>query len=236
MTKEGIGLPGAEEIYRMTGIRPGDLGLYHQAFIHSSYANQYPEEGWQSNERLEFLGDAVVDLAMADYLFRRHPAEPEGQLTRVRASLVGTASLAARARSLGLNRWVRLGKGEEQSGGREREALLEDLFEALAAAVYLDAGWEAARRFVVAQLGPTGEERKAGEGDAKSRLQEWAQQAGRRLDYRLLDERGPDHDKRFTVAVLVDDREQGTGEGRSKKEAEQAAAAEALERLAGPKK
>lgn len=198
------------------------------ALTHSSYANE--QKSGEDNERQEFLGDAVLSIVISDYLFKRfHMAE--GDLTRIRASLVCEKSLCRFARELGLGQFLLLGKGEEMTGGRDRSSILADAFEALIAAIYLDGGTEAASRFIL----PYGEHALEDEHpqtftDYKTQLQEIVQQnPGEQLTYHLSRETGPDHDKRFVVEVKLNSNVIGKGEGRSKKAAEQAAAKEALE-------
>jgi len=211
-----------------------DRSLMRQAFTHASYANEHPEASEGDNERLEFLGDAVLALCVSEHLVRRYPGWPEGELTRVRAAVVCEPTLACRALSLGLGNRLRLGKGEASGGGKDKPSILSGAFEALVGAVYLEAGLERASRFVLEQLAPDIEAAVRGElhPDYKTRLQQLAQQAGRSLEYRVVAESGPDHQPRFTVQVRLDGEEAGEGKGRSKKEAEQAAACAALQRLA----
>jgi ribonuclease-3 len=185
--------------------------------------------GVESNERLEFLGDAVLGLVVTDHIFLTYPGLPEGELAKVRASLVNSAALAEVAAALDVGRALLLGKGEDASGGREKPSILADAMEALIGAVYLDGGWDAAARLVMGLLGERIEEAAAGPGgqDYKTRLQELA---ARRFDqlprYEVHDD-GPDHAKRFYARVLLGGRGWGVGTGRSKKQAEQAAAREA---------
>ena len=186
-----------------------------------------------SNERLEFLGDAVLGLVVTDHIFRTYPELPEGELAKVRASVVSAAALAEVAVELGLGEVLRLGKGEDASGGREKPSILADATEAVIGAVYLDGGWEAASQLVMDLLGDRIIDAAAGPGgqDYKTRLQELAARAYESVPvYEVLDE-GPDHAKRFFAAVRVGERRFGGGEGRSKKQAEQAAARLAWEAL-----
>ena len=210
--------------------------LLENALQHSSYANEHRNAGTRSNERLEFLGDAVLGVVTADYLYRRHPDLPEGDLTRIRAALVCEESLHEVARSLGLGRHLRLGRGEEQGGGRERPSILADATESVFAAVYLDGGIGAASQLIHrvlldAEKEEVVEERRR---DYKTALQELVQRTpGRTITYRLVEETGPDHCRVFVMEVSVDGQVSGRGEGRSKKEAEQAAAKAALKLLGG---
>jgi len=186
-----------------------------------------------NNETLEFLGDAVLALAMADLLMRRFPTAREGDLSKLRAGLVDAETLATKARALDLGRWLRLGKGEEKSGGREKESILAAVYEALLGAVYLDAGFEAARRVVETHFAPDlTTQASAGRRDYKTRLQELTQRLFRATPiYHLVEESGPDHAKRFVSELSIAGRPYGRGVGHSKKTAEQAAAMAALEAL-----
>ncbi|MBR5344090.1 MAG: ribonuclease III [Oscillospiraceae bacterium] len=210
-----------------------NLSLLETALTHSSYANEKHAPGVESYERLEFLGDSILGLVTADFLYQHEPRLPEGRMTRLRAELVCEASLYQVALSLGLGDCMRLGRGEEHSGGRERPSILADMVEAIIAAMYLDGGLDAARRFI---LGQVLNEVQIGEAhqtvDYKTELQELVQQKpGRVISYEMTGESGPDHDKRFYFRVSVDGRAVGEGEGRTKKEAEQMAASRALEAL-----
>ncbi len=208
--------------------------LLENALQHSSYANEHRGGGMRSNERLEFLGDAVLGVVTADYLFRKHPDLPEGDLTRLRAALVCEDSLHEVAQSLELGRHLKLGRGEEQGGGRRRPSILADATESVFAAVYLDGGMEAASELIHRVLLDKGREEAVEERrrDFKTELQELVQrEPNRTLVYRMAEESGPDHDKTFTFEVLLNGAVVGRGEGHSKKEAEQMAARAALERL-----
>ncbi|RGS74741.1 ribonuclease III [Mitsuokella sp. AF21-1AC] len=219
------------------GVTFRDLGLLDQALTHTSYANE-SKRNTAHNERLEFLGDAVLELASSTYLYEHFPEMPEGELTRTRASIVCSTTLAGLAAGLGLGDYLLLGHGEEMGGGRTRQTNLEDVFEAVIGAVYLDQGWAAAKDYVVRQL--RGEFQKAERGailkDYKTILQERVfRREGQSIVYRLVREAGPDHDKSFTFEVVVTGKVMGEGTGRSKKEAEQHAARMALERLEAKK-
>ena len=210
-----------------------DVSLLENALTHSSYANEHRGEGMSSNERLEFLGDSVLGMVVADHLFREHPDMPEGELTRTRAALVCEGSLVEVARALELGRYLRLGRGEDAGGGRERPSILADATEAVLAALYLDGGIAQARR-VIRKLILGKEEEKSASRDYKTALQELIQrESGRKLTYRLVGEEGPDHAKRFAVEVELDGQGVGFGEGRTKKEAEQMAARAAITALEG---
>ncbi|WP_020615322.1 ribonuclease III [Paenibacillus daejeonensis] len=208
-------------------------GLLKQAFTHTSYVNEHKHGTAKDNERLEFLGDAVLQLLVSEYLYGTYPKRPEGELTRMRASIVCEPSLARFAELLDFGEHVLLGRGEEQLGGRNRPALLADLFESFVGALYLDQGLERVRDFLSSRVFPHIEN----DGpmlvkDFKSKLQEHAQhQALGSVEYRVLEERGPAHDREFVVEVHVGQERWGSGSGRTKKEAEQQAASEAWERL-----
>jgi ribonuclease III len=208
-----------------------DFKLYEQALTHSSYAHERGHR-CEHNERLEFLGDAVLELIISDYLYHHYPHLPEGKLTRLRAALVCEASLAQLAYTLELGQYLRLGKGEAVGGGASRPALLADTVEALIGALYLDLGLSQCRDYVLALYSPVLEELRKGEGvlrqDYKTLLQEFAQaRFSVTPEYRVIRESGPDHNKVFESEVLLSSRPVGRGEGHSKKEAEQAAAKEA---------
>lgn len=208
-----------------------DRGLLENALTHSSYANEHRDAGISSNERLEFLGDSVLGMVVADHLYREHPQMPEGELTRTRAALVCEGSLVEVARALELGKYLRLGKGEDAGGGRERPSILADATEAVLAAVYLDGGIAPARRLIRALILGHEEEMSASR-DYKTALQELVQrESGRTLVYRLVGEEGPDHAKRFSVEVELNGKTVGAGEGRTKKAAEQNAAKAAIEVL-----
>jgi ribonuclease-3 len=215
-----------------------DLGLLEHALTHRSRAHEDASGGVIDNESLEFLGDAVLGFVIADLLFTRFPTHSEGYKSKVKAGIVSAASLARLASDIDLGRYVLLGRGEEKTGGRSKHAILADSFEALIAAIYLDGGIEPAQHFIVSRFGPlissAGEH--AAEAifteDWKSALQEYLQAAGLGLPvYRLASAEGPDHRKRFDVEVLVSGSSTGRAAGRSKKDAEQQAAREALGKL-----
>ncbi len=205
--------------------------LLENALTHSSYANEHRDSGMTSNERLEFLGDSVLGMVVADHLFREHPNMPEGELTRTRAAMVCEGSLFEVARALELGKYLRLGKGEDAGGGRERPSILADATEAVLAAVYLDGGIAQARRLIRTLILGNEEEMSASR-DYKTALQELVQkESGKKLTYRLVGEEGPDHAKRFSVEVELNGVTVGAGEGRTKKAAEQNAAKAAIEKL-----
>jgi len=208
--------------------------LLDEALNHSSYANEHRAAHMKSNERLEFLGDSVLGFVTAEFLFSRHPDLPEGDLTRIRAALVCEQSLYEVARKLGLGVYLKLGRGEEAGGGRERTSILADAMEAIFAAVYLDGGVGEASALIHRVLLDVEREEvvKERRRDYKTALQELVQrQVGQELTYRMVGEQGPDHAKIFQAEVQLNGMPVGDGFGRSKKEAEQAAAKAALEAL-----
>jgi ribonuclease-3 len=216
------------------GLPVRDLDLLQQALIHSSYLHEHRDLAAGHNERLEYLGDSVVSLAISDALYRRHADDDEGVLSARRASIVSTAGLARLADRLSLGEYLLLGEGESQRGGRKRPALLASAFEAVVGAIYLDLGYEAASAFVVSLATPElSSHRPLGAlKSPKSRLQEFTQRlTGERPQYHLIDAVGPDHDKVFRVEVAVAGRVIGVGEGHSRRMAETAAAARAIEAL-----
>ena len=214
------------------GVTFHDIGLLHMALVHTSYANE-AQGRVAHNERLEFLGDAVLELASSTYLYTHFPSLPEGELTKTRASIVCSAALAKIAARLGLGEYLLLGHGEEMSGGRARTTNLEDAFEAVLGAIYLDQGWETARDYALRQLAPEFDQVRHGENlqDYKTLLQELVQKTpGSTIAYELLEATGPDHAKHYRYAVVINGKTCGEGEGSSKKEAEQQAARMALAR------
>ena len=214
-----------QELEKAIGYTFHNIELLRVAVTHTSYANE-SKKGEKHNERLEFLGDSVLGVVVADYLFHEAGHLPEGQLTRKRASLVCEQALFGFAQQIQLGKYLRLGNGEERSGGRQRPSILSDAFEAVIAAIYLDGGLEAARAFIL----PFVTEGKPAGEDYKTRLQEVVQQnPEERLRYVVAGESGPDHDKHFVVEVHLNSNCIGRGEGHSKKIAEQQAARQALE-------
>jgi ribonuclease-3 len=209
-----------------------DKKLLKEAFTHRSYINENKNCGWSHNERLEFLGDAVLELVVTDYLFNKYPEETEGELTSYRAALVNTQSIAEGANMWGMNDHLLLSKGEAKDEGKARQYILADTFEAVIGAIYLDKGYDVAQEFIAKSLFHKTEEMVRRElwKDAKSHFQEKAQEVeGITPAYQIIGEDGPDHDKRFTVGVFLNDEKIADGEGRSKQEAEQMAAEKALE-------
>jgi len=221
----------ADALERALGISFEDPELRTTALTHRSYAFEYGRT--VTNERLEFLGDAVLGLVVTDMAYRAFPELPEGSLAKLRAAIVNMTALADVARGLDLGRHVLLGKGEEQSGGRDKSSILADALESVFGAIYLDLGLDTARDVIETLFRPKMEAYVRGEGDRdyKTILQELASQALRSMpDYRI-EERGPDHEKEFTATVFLGGEPYGTGIGRSKKEAEQQAAREAFGRM-----
>ena len=210
-----------------------DRSLLENALMHSSYANESRARGNTSNERLEFLGDSVLGMVTAARLYALYPDMPEGKMSRLRAELVCEQALHGVALTLHLGDYIRLGHGEERSGGRERPSILADAVEAVIAAMYLDGGLEPAQRFILAHiLNGLAEGEIHHVEDYKTALQELVQrEPNRTLVYRMAEESGPDHDKPFAFEVLLNGAVVGRGEGHSIKEAEQMAARAALERL-----
>ncbi|MCM1174755.1 MAG: ribonuclease III [Blautia sp.] len=217
-----------EELENKIGYQFTDKFLLRQALTHSSFANEQKINKYEDYERLEFLGDAVLELVSSEFLFQENRQMAEGQLTRTRASIVCEQALAYCAREFGLERYILLGKGEERTGGRTKDSIISDVMEAIIGAVYLDSGMQQAaafiHRFILSDL-----EHKKLFYDAKTILQELVQQKNQgKLHYQLLREEGPDHDKLFVVEARIDDRKIGEGAGKTKKAAEQQAAYEAL--------
>jgi ribonuclease-3 len=216
---------------RELGLSFNNIDLLVEALTHRSYLNENKAAG-SHNERLEFLGDAVLELASTHFLFNKFPNKPEGDLTAYRASLVNTVSLAESAKLLGLNDMLQLSKGEAKDTGRARDIILANAFEAVLGAVYLDQGYDAAEAFVARTLYPKIDsiiQNKAYQ-DAKSRFQEVSQEKKSITPaYKTISEEGPDHDKKFTVGAYLHDKEIARGTGKSKQEAEQAAAQASLD-------
>lgn len=230
--------PAVAELESRLGYAFRDRGLLERALTHRSHAHEDGAGGVSDNESLEFLGDAVLGLVIADRLHHDFPDDDEGRKSKAKALLVSEPSLAGLGSALGLGDHLRLGRGEEKSGGRRKRSLIADAFEAVTAAVYLDGGLPAARAFVEQQFRPALDALRSGRlaaglaDDHKSTLQEWLQARGRPLpEYDVAATRGPDHDKVFTVVVRVDGEAAAEAEGRSRKEAEQRAAARALQAL-----
>lgn len=213
------------------GVAFSDKELLTRAFTHRSYINENPKSGLEHNERLEFLGDAVVELVVTDYLFAEYPTHNEGELTAYRSALVNAIIMGEIAGDLGMNDYLSLSKGEKKDTGRARQTILANTYEAFVGALYLDQGYDIAKKFILDTLVP-----KLGEiiskkswKDAKSRIQEEAQErVGLTPNYQVLDQNGPDHDKWFTIGIYFGDTKIAEGKGRSKQEGQQAAAEAAL--------
>ncbi|MDE6619677.1 MAG: ribonuclease III [Lachnospiraceae bacterium] len=222
-----------QELQGKIGYQFQDVTLLRQALTHSSFANEQKINKLNNYERLEFLGDAVLELVSSEFLFNENKDMPEGQLTRLRASMVCEPALAYCARDINLNSYILLGKGEESTGGRKRDSIISDVMEAVIGAIFLDGGIEYAKkfiyRFVLSDL-----EDKILFMDSKTLLQEEIQKKNTaQLRYELVDETGPDHDKQFHVEAYLNDKLIGSGVGRTKKAAEQQAAYEALKKIKG---
>ncbi len=220
-----------EELVKIIGYSFDDGELLIRALTHSSFANERTGGKHKDYERLEFLGDAVLELISSDYLFHKREDLPEGKLTKLRASMVCEPALAECARKIGLEEYILLGKGEEHTGGRDRDSIISDVMEAVIGAIYLDGGIDRARefiyRFILNELdGETSIQ------DSKTTLQEMIQATGfKSFEYRMTDEKGPDHDKTFVAEAVLNGEVIGRGEGRTKKAAQQMAAGEAIRRL-----
>ncbi len=213
-----------KELEGKIGYQFQDDTLLNRAMVHSSYANEKHLPKYECNERLEFLGDAVLELVSSEFLFREHDTMPEGELTKTRASMVCEPALAFCARELDLGEYLRVGKGEEATGGRKRDSVISDTMEALIGAIYMDGGFEPAKAFIERFILNDIEDKKLFY-DSKTILQEMVQgRLKEGVTYKLTGEEGPDHNKTFRMAVLIDGKQYGSGEGRTKKAAEQKAA------------
>lgn len=212
-----------------------NLDTARTALTHSSYANERKGKNISYNERLEFLGDSVLSIVVSDYIFKKCPNRPEGELTKLRATIVCEGALAIGAREVELGKYLYLGKGEEYTGGRNRDSVLADAFEAVIGALYLDGGINSSKEFIFRYLGSVIERALSGEDlfkDYKTQLQELLQKdSSVKIEYRLEREDGPDHSKLFYTGVYVDGSIKGIGSGKSKKESEQNAAKEALSKV-----
>ena len=223
-----------DEFEKIAGVKFKDKALLKQAFTHRSYINENRDSGLAHNERLEFLGDAVLELVITDYLYHKMKESDEGEMTSLRSALVNADTCARVATTLGANDFLLLSKGESKdTGGRARQYILANTLEALIGAIYIDQNYEVAKDFILSHVAPLMEEiLKTGTWiDPKSLFQEKAQELkGHTPVYKTIKESGPDHDKHFTVSVSVGDEVYGTGEGQSKQDAEQAAAEQALDK------
>ena len=214
-------------ILEKLNVKPNDISLYEKAFTHTSYANEHDTESY---ERLEFLGDAVLELLMSDYLYNKLKVS-EGEMTKLRAHYVCENALYEYSKCLELGQYLKLGKGELEIGGKNNKAINSDIFESFLGALYLDQGIEIARKYFNEFIIPIIESDKMNFfADYKSALQEYVQTDKKSLEYRLINEEGPAHNKTFTSEVIIDNIVYGTGTAHSKKEAEQMAAKNALEK------
>jgi ribonuclease-3 len=220
-----------EELQTLVDVRFFDTTLLLSAVTHRSYLNEHREATWDHNERLEFLGDAVLELVVTDFLFHKYPKKPEGELTAIRAALVNTVSLSSASEELGVNKHLLMSRGEAKDEGRARQYILANVFEAIIGALYLDQGYDVAKTFIASRLFDQTDrivEKRLWQ-DAKSRFQELAQEnASITPAYETLSQEGPDHDRIFTVGVFLRHEKVSEGKGRSKQEAEQQAAERAI--------
>lgn len=220
-----------EELSKIIGVEFKDKNHLLSAITHRSYLNEHREATQDHNERLEFLGDAVLELVVTDYLFSKYPEKPEGELTSIRAALVNTNSLAEASQKLGINEYLLMSKGESKDTGRARQYILANAFEAIIGALYLDCGYEVAKEFIAGQLFAKTDrivEKRLWQ-DPKSRFQELAQEHNSTTPtYETLGQTGPDHDRVFTIGVFLGKEKVAEGKGRSKQEAEQEAAEAAI--------
>jgi ribonuclease-3 len=215
------------------GITFKDKKFLEKAFTHRSYINENPKSGLEHNERLEFLGDAVIELIVTDYLFRTYPTHTEGELTAYRSALVNAVVIGEVASSLGMNDYLLLSKGEQKDTGRARQTILANTYESFIAALYLDQGYDSCKSFVIDTLVPKLVDiiKKKSWKDAKSQVQEEAQERlGVTPSYKVISEVGPDHDKHFTIGVYFGDKKIAEGKGKSKQEAQQNAAQNAIDK------
>lgn len=222
-----------EDLAKKLGIEFNDISLLERALTHRSFLNENRSVD-KSNERLEFLGDAVLELIVSDYLFREYPNRPEGELTSFRSAIVRTESLAEASRELNFGKYLRLAKGEEESGGRDKDYILANTFEAILGAIYIDQGYQECKdlvtKILISKIDHIVEHRL--DIDGKTKIQEMAQaKLGKTPTYVVLQETGPDHDKEFIVGVKIGKKILGKGKGTSKQRAEEAAAQKAIEYL-----
>ena len=221
-----------DSLQKRIGYRFHDPGLLDHALTHRSYINEAGKAREASNERLEFLGDAVLELIVSEQLYQTYASESEGRLSKLRASLVCESALSRKAEALNLGDYLFLGKGEDKTGGRHKPSVTSDALEALIGAVYLDGGIDAAEEMIMRHI--LNDLSESHPDDYKTALQEYVQSAGiKEVRYQLMEESGPDHDKSFTMAVVIDGQICESGTGRSKKAAEQSAARAALARIKG---
>jgi ribonuclease-3 len=220
-----------EALQKITRIKFRDKSLLNRAMTHRSFVNESGRSEVRDNERLEYLGDSVLALVVNEYLFKHFDSYPEGNLAKIKSAIVSERELAKVARSLNLGSFIMMGKGEEQSGGRERPSILANTLEALIGAIYLDAGFKEARKFILPLLKQDIEliDKKSYLRDPKTTLQEYVQKKHKsRPEYRVVRESGPDHQKHFIVTLLINEQEVARGEGSSKRKAEMSAATQAL--------
>lgn len=230
-----MSLKSISDLEQVIGYSFKDKALVKRALTHSSYANEQKINKSGDYERLEFLGDAVLELVSSEFFYHEYPQMPEGRLTKLRSSHVCEPALAFCAREFGLEQYILLGKGEERTGGRERDSIISDVCEAIIGALYLDGGMTIAHKFIH-QFILNDIENKSLFYDSKSILQETVQANGHiSLEYKLISEEGPDHDKIFTVEVFIGGKSSGIGSGKTKKGAEQKAAYEAIKLIKGSK-
>lgn len=218
---------------KLLGITFVDKTLLQRAFTHRSFINENPNSGMQHNERFEFLGDAVIELIVTDYLFREYPQSAEGELTAYRSALVNAVVMGEVAAEIEMNEYLLLSKGEKKDTGRARQTILANTYESFVGALYLDQGYEPCNAFVLKTLIPRLADiiQKKAWRDAKSRVQEEAQErVGLTPSYQVIAENGPDHDKHFTIGIFFGDKKIAEGKGKSKQEAQQAAAQAALDK------
>ena len=216
-----------QKIQHAIGYTFANQNILKQAFTHSSYAYEKKLDSLRSNERLEFLGDAVLQIFISDYLYEKYLKKDEGDLTKLRASIVCEPSLAILSKNIGLGHFLILGRGEDKGGGRERDSILADTYEAVIGAIYTDGGMDAAKQFLTDKLLPNIDRLTANTqvADYKTKLQEIVQKESKiPLKYTTIDQKGPDHNKTFTVELSHNGKTIGKGTGKSKKDAEQAAA------------
>lgn len=224
----------AESFEKKTGYKFANINLLVNAFTHSSYANELKKDEADNNERLEFLGDAVLELAISEYIYTKFPTMPEGEMTKLRASIVCEATLSKLARKLGYGNFLLLGRGEDSTGGRDRDSILADAFEAVLGAIFIDGGLNASKSFMLRIIAPQIDQIKKSfrVNDCKTHLQELLQKSSKEpIEYVIISEKGPDHNKLFESQVIHSGRILGHGSGKSKKEAEQNAALAALEKI-----
>lgn len=222
------------ELAKMLGLDFKDSSILEEALTHRSFINENRDTNKSHNERLEFLGDAVLELIISEHLFTTYPKHPEGELTSFRAATVKTETLADVSRSIGIGKHLRMSRGEEATGGRDKDYLLANAFEAVLGAVYLDQGYESSKQFIIDHLVPriTHIVDNRLDIDPKTKFQEVAQSLFKQTPtYKLIKEEGPDHEKTFTMAVMIGSKEHGRGDGASKQKAEEQAANMALTKV-----